>query len=446
LPALLLAALGAAIPWRVATQPGVPSAPENLSATVTERRTVILSWTPGGGAVAAGYQVEASLVSAGPAIAALPVAATSLTVANVPEGTYFVRVRALSAAGASGPSNEVTVHVGTPPCGLPDAPANFSHTVTLGRVSLTWTPASTGCAPTHYVLAAGSATGLSDLARVNVGTATTFLTPAPAGIYFTRVYAVNGAGTSGPSNEEIISVGPSCTVPGAPDSFTATALGTTAAFAWQPPLTGGLPTGYQLEAGSTPDANNIAVLPLGGLSFSTPAPAGSYYVRVRAINACGPGPASTTQLLTIVCQPPGSAGTPSPTVSGSTVTLQWAGVAGAVQYRVDVGTAAGASNVAQRMVAGTNVQISGLAAGMYFTRVTALNACGSGPTSGDAIFTVAQSPGSRTCGGASVPGSAPCGVPSARCNDGTWSCSQNRSGTCSSHRGVSCWVCPGPLC
>ncbi len=51
-----------------------------------------------------------------------------------------------------------------------------------------------------------------------------------------------------------------------------------------------------------------------------------------------------------------------------------------------------------------------------------------------------------TCGGASVPGSAPCGTPTAKCNDGTWSCSQNRSGTCSSHGGVACWVCPGPLC
>jgi hypothetical protein len=46
----------------------------------------------------------------------------------------------------------------------------------------------------------------------------------------------------------------------------------------------------------------------------------------------------------------------------------------------------------------------------------------------------------------STPSSAPCGQPTARCNDGTYSCSQNRSGTCSSHDGVACWICPGPLC
>jgi beta-lactamase superfamily II metal-dependent hydrolase len=34
----------------------------------------------------------------------------------------------------------------------------------------------------------------------------------------------------------------------------------------------------------------------------------------------------------------------------------------------------------------------------------------------------------------------------ARCRDGVWSFSQNRSGTCSTHLGVACWVCPGVLC
>lgn len=44
---------------------------------------------------------------------------------------------------------------------------------------------------------------------------------------------------------------------------------------------------------------------------------------------------------------------------------------------------------------------------------------------------------------------APSGAPSgatAVCNDNTFSSSQNRSGTCSSHGGVSCWICPGALC
>jgi beta-lactamase superfamily II metal-dependent hydrolase len=51
-------------------------------------------------------------------------------------------------------------------------------------------------------------------------------------------------------------------------------------------------------------------------------------------------------------------------------------------------------------------------------------------------------PGGNTC-------SRPAGAPqsaTAVCNDGTYSSSQNRSGTCSSHSGVRCWICPGVLC
>ena len=39
-----------------------------------------------------------------------------------------------------------------------------------------------------------------------------------------------------------------------------------------------------------------------------------------------------------------------------------------------------------------------------------------------------------------------CGTTTAVCNDNTMSCSQNRSGTCSTHNGVKCWLCPGTLC
>lgn len=45
-----------------------------------------------------------------------------------------------------------------------------------------------------------------------------------------------------------------------------------------------------------------------------------------------------------------------------------------------------------------------------------------------------------------APATASCGSATARCNDGTLSCSQSRSGTCSSHNGVSCFICPGLLC
>ena len=44
-----------------------------------------------------------------------------------------------------------------------------------------------------------------------------------------------------------------------------------------------------------------------------------------------------------------------------------------------------------------------------------------------------------------LPPTKPSGA-TARCKDRTWSFSQNRSGTCSRHKGVAYWVCPGKLC
>jgi hypothetical protein len=60
-------------------------------------------------------------------------------------------------------------------------------------------------------------------------------------------------------------------------------------------------------------------------------------------------------------------------------------------------------------------------------------------------------PTNGVCSPAQVPSNAQCignGVPpvTAICNDGAFSCSTNNSGTCSSHNGVRCFICPGVLC
>lgn len=439
----------ACLPITVYSQPSsplaVPGVPINLTPQVNGS-TVALMWLPGDGSTPTAYIVEAALAANGPAIASLPAGEPGLIVTAVPDGVYFVRVRGINADGAGPPSTEVPVVVGDFCGSIPEPPTGLAHTATLGIVSLSWSPPANGCRPTHYVLHAGTSPGASNVTALNVGAQTTFVTAAPPGTYYVRAQAVNAIGSSRASNESVVAVGPSCIVPGAPRGFSAAAIGSAATFAWQPPDNGGVPTAYQLEAGRGPTSSDIAVLPVAGLSYYTPAPAGSYHVRVRARNACGAGPSSDTVLLTIVCVPPGTPGTPSPNVTGTTATLSWAPAGGATSYRIEVGTAAGASNVAARTVAGTSAQVMGLAAGTYFTRVRALNSCGSGANSGEAIFTISPPPSSRSCGGAPAPGSVACGAPTARCTDGSWSCSQNRSGTCSHHSGVSCWVCPGPLC
>jgi predicted phage tail protein len=176
----------------LATTAFAQSAPQNLTSSVTGN-TVTLTWSASVGAT--GYIVEASVVPGGPLVASLPVAGTSLTVPNVPSGVYYVRVRALSGGAQSGPSNEVTVSVSGTGCPGPPPAPQLSVQATGLAVTLNWT-AGAGCPATSYVVQAGSAIGLSNIAQINVGAQTGLAANAPPGVYFIRVIATNAFGAT----------------------------------------------------------------------------------------------------------------------------------------------------------------------------------------------------------------------------------------------------------
>lgn len=82
-------------------------------------------------------------------------------------------------------------------------------------------------------------------------------------------------------------------VPGAPQALAHTVSGSTVAFTWGPPAVDPAPTGYRLEAGSALGASNLAVVPVAGTQYVVSGvPPGIYYVRVRALNGTGLGPAT----------------------------------------------------------------------------------------------------------------------------------------------------------
>ncbi|MGE3474000.1 MAG: fibronectin type III domain-containing protein, partial [Vicinamibacterales bacterium] len=89
--------------------------------------------------------------------------------------------------------------------------------------------------------------------------------------------------------------------PGPPLNFIATiGGGNTVTFTWNAPTTGGAPTGYILEAGTGPGLANLATLPLPTTSYSVAGvPHGTYFLRVRAVNAIGTGPASNEVQLNV---------------------------------------------------------------------------------------------------------------------------------------------------
>jgi hypothetical protein len=175
--------------------------------------------------------------------------------------------------------------------GLPTAPTGLTATATGSTVSLRWTAPSSGT-PTAYVIEVGSAPGLANLASFSTnGPETSFSAGGVAsGTYYVRVKATNPAGTSSPSNEATVVVGGSgCTAaPAAPSGFVVTEdSGGTVSFRWNASANA---TTYVIETGSTPGATNLAKSDLGSSATSFTATGvgrGTYYVRLRAQNACG---------------------------------------------------------------------------------------------------------------------------------------------------------------
>jgi hypothetical protein len=153
---------------------------------------------------------------------------------------------------------------------------------------------------TEYFLQVGTLPGAANVFFASTGSATSAAGLLPDGNYFWRVIAVNLAGSSGPSVEAQFVVGSPCITPSAPRAFIFGVTGQTVTLAWTPPATGSGPVNYIVEAGSAPGFANLLVAPVGALTaVGTPAPPGTYFVRVRAQNGCGTSAPSNEQSITV---------------------------------------------------------------------------------------------------------------------------------------------------
>jgi hypothetical protein len=177
-----------------------PGPPSNLMASVTGTTTTF-SWSaPASGGALTNYILVAGLTPGfGVPYATMALGSTpGVSVPGVPQGTFYVRVLAQNASGTSAPSNEITVTVAG--ATLPGAPTLHPPMVTGSTVALSWS-AGAGEPPTHYTLTASATPGGAPIVSVPLtGTATSFAN-VPAGTYFLRLTASNGAGTSTSSAE-----------------------------------------------------------------------------------------------------------------------------------------------------------------------------------------------------------------------------------------------------
>jgi hypothetical protein len=158
---------------------------------------------------------------------------------------------------------------------------------------------------------------------------------------------------------------------------------------------------WQVEVGSGPGLSNLATFRTTSQALTANGvPNGVYYVRVRSAPAdfsdlSAPSNEIVVTVGMTCTGPPNAPFGLSSQVSGFNVTLSWVAPGGTPpsSYIVEVGSTSGASNL---LVSDTNRSATSLqavaAAGTYYARIRARNACGQSAASNQIVVTVGAVP------------------------------------------------------
>jgi hypothetical protein len=133
-------------------------------------------------------------------------------------------------------------------------------------------------------------------------------TRLPSGTYYARVTPASDFGLGAASADVKFTIeGNGCSAPTFKPALTQRVVARTVRLKWSPidPAMARAndrvaPVSYLLEAGSVPGAANLVTIPMQrASSLLTAVGPGRYYVRVRPVNMCGPGPASNEVVVEI---------------------------------------------------------------------------------------------------------------------------------------------------
>ncbi len=178
--------------------------------------------------------------------------------------------------------------------------------------------------------------------------------------------------------------------PDAPTSLSIGVSGTTLTLTWTPATTGSTPASYTVHVGNAPGATTIPVQTTTGTSLSLPlTTGGTYFARVRAVNAYGTSVASPEASVTIATPNPKPGAPTGLTASfvGRTITIAWSAPSTGdpvTSYSLEVGSGPGLSNIVVVPTgAGTSFSAAGVPDGTYWLRVRGSNAAGAGLPSED---------------------------------------------------------------
>jgi hypothetical protein len=207
--AVSLEAIGAriaaspAVLVNVGPLPPTPPGPPSLSLAQAASNPITLSWSPGSGGPPTNYTLYAGTSPGASNLIVAPMGGATSISATAPVGVpIYVRVVATN-GGGSATSNEVSFTVAAPV--VPGPPTLAPASVSGSNVTLSWSPPTSGTAPSGYTLLARVPGSGAVMAALPV-TGTSVTVPAPPGTYVVSVVAVNGAGTSAESNQVTVVV------------------------------------------------------------------------------------------------------------------------------------------------------------------------------------------------------------------------------------------------
>ncbi|MCA1586624.1 MAG: fibronectin type III domain-containing protein [Acidobacteria bacterium] len=196
---------------------------------------------------------------------------------------------------------------------------------------------------------------------------------------------------------------PSTDPPSAPRDPQASVSTGTVYLSWQPPATGTI-TNYRVLAGSSSGASNVLNRSVGTLmALTTPAPTGTYYVRIVAENVSGSSPPSEELVITVNGEQtvPGPPRLLAGRAFGNAVDLTWSppnvGVAPS-SYRLEVGSGPGASDLAVFGSSGPYWYRGSVEHGLYYVRVRSQGPGGLSAPSNEVALRVGSAPGCRPPG------------------------------------------------
>ena len=197
----------------------------------------------------------------------------------------------MAGGAVSAASNEIIAYVNVP--ALPTPPAGLLGLVVGNTLSLAWKNTLAGGAPTVVALDVTGAATVS----VPLGLTDNFsYVGVPPGTYTFRVRAINGVGSSGPSDPVTLTFPQGCSgAPLTPSNFLAYGVGNAVFVVWEPAVSGPAPTAFVLNISGA--FSGTFATPVRALS-GTAGP-GTYGFNVVASNACGSSAATPTHTVTV---------------------------------------------------------------------------------------------------------------------------------------------------